>query len=130
MIFIQDWGTYSNETLVAVGETRENIFKWMKKNGIRQELIDQLEEDLEDNETMHRDCDGLVSSKDGRTFLWLKQYRKNNHDDADCLMHECLHLIQFVLFDEKGMADEKEGPAYQLEYLVRNIRNKILSKKK
>jgi hypothetical protein len=123
-IYVQDWGTYNLDTLVCIGTTHEQTKNWIDKNagkGFREAFykgVDSHKEILEGG------ASGFVWYEDGYTILWLNDWVNKWHYH-DTLMHECLHLIQFGLIEARGFEGENEAQAYQLEYLVRNIRTNL-----
>lgn len=121
--FMQNWGSYSNQTFVCVDLTRAEIIlaltnKYKSGPTIAAKAVENVTDD------MFATCAGFVTRNEGRTLLWLKEWQ-NNWDCHETLMHECLHLIQGVFMEGKGMQDEHEAQAYQLEFLFRSIRLKL-----
>lgn len=122
--YIQGWGTYSNETLVCVGMTfdeilaaqkKEKAYPWIKKVMLLDKhlIVEQLNAG-----------NAFVWHNDGTTLLYFPEW-KNNWNHWDTLIHEISHLIDFVMVGGKRMSDETEGKAYQMEYLFREIRRKL-----
>jgi hypothetical protein len=105
-----------------VGTSQDELKGWMNKNGIHKEFIEQFEAlEWEDGSK------GKAWEEDGRSILWLRHWREN-WDDYETLMHETLHLIQFILMEGKSMSKEWEAQAYQQEFLFREIGRKLTIK--
>ena len=122
--FIQDWGTYENKTLVIVGHTKAEILPILKKANSSEGII---------KEWLDEEDDGVLESSAGfvmkfgagaNTLLWLRDCDKTL-DWHDILVHEVLHLIQEGLMQYRCMSEEWEAQAYQQQYLVKSIRDKI-----
>ena len=120
--FLQNWGTYSNDTFVCVGMNKKEITEALKKLSASKDIIDRWE---------NKGCDfheigsnASVWEEDGLTLLWFKKWTKT-WNDLNVLVHEIYHLIYLVLHKRKGMADEQEGCAYQFEYLFNEMRKKL-----
>ena len=135
--YVQDWGTYGNETPVFVGYTIPEITKIMKKQDWSPKIIAEWCKDWDDRDNVFKDVAGGVWSCHGSTLLYLPSWN-GSWNNYETLMHECFHLIiaglgKGKLFINEGSIEE-EGMAYQLEYLFRNIRiklqKKLLDKKK
>ena len=114
--FFQDWGTFSNETLVCVGVDKPEILRYMKLSGVKPDLI----------AAFTRKVDSPTASAfvwtppmTGCTLLWLKRWT-GNADDLDDLVHETNHLIYDIARD-KGFQNEPEIQAYQQGYLFSGI---------
>jgi len=123
-IFIQDWGTFSNETLVCVNRDRAQILRYMRQTRIKPELIDLFEAKSE------TDAAAFVwtPSGTGCTLLWLREWA-GDPDDLDTLVHETNHLVYDISRD-KGFKDEAEIQAYQQAYLFSGILEKLTVRRK
>ena len=124
LIYVQDWGTYQSETIVAIGVTYKELEEWVAKNGSK-----KFREAYEGNgmeDAIESNCDGLMWHNTGYSILWMKEF-SDSWDWNDTLMHECLHLIQYCFIATRGFEGEYEAQAYQQEYLVRSIRQKANS---
>ena len=123
-IFIQDWGTFSNETLVCVNQDKAQILRYMKQTRIKPYLITLFEAKPE--------TDALAfvwtPSMTGCTMLWLKTWT-GDFKDLDTLVHETNHLIYDISRD-KGFKDEAEIQAYQQAYLFSGILEKLTARRK
>ena len=128
--FIQDWGTYNNETLVVVGYTFDEVVRIMERNDFDKKIIEEFK-DSDIKGCMNPAFSGLVLDfSNGATILWFAKFDIGDWDCFDVLAHECLHLVQRVLIKHRGIEDEEEAHAYQLEYLIKGIRTKIFEKVK
>lgn len=114
---MQDWGSYTNETLVIVGTDYDETIHLLHRLGARQFAGVKKEMFT----AGHRGC---VLHTEGATLLWFPEW-KNNWEHIDVLVHEISHLIFFVMMQGKGMEDESEAMAYQQEYLFKKIRQNL-----
>lgn len=127
--FIQDWGTYSNQTLVVVGMKHEEIVSLMKrlkfdKEGITNFDTESKKEDEADKAFAYT-CKGFMWFDDqGRSVLWFREWT-NDWDHYDTLLHEIYHGVHHLMHLNKKMVKEEEACAYQMEYLFRSIRRKL-----
>lgn len=117
--FMQDWGTYSNQTLVVVGMNKKEIVKHLKKIKAPKDAIASF---LVVEESHFHEA-AFVWSNFGRTVLWLPSWQHTAKNE-ETLVHEVHHLI-FDVMNSKGMADEPEALAYQMEFLFKNIRKNL-----
>ena len=121
--FIQEWGTYTNQTLICVNLTTDEIIKAAKKEKAAKWFIDILEKDKEDIKKLMDDgARGFFMSNQGASVLWLKKF-EDEWEWYEVLMHELHHAVHHILRDNKGMGDELEAQAYQQEFLFREIRH-------
>jgi hypothetical protein len=116
-IFLQDWGTFTNETLVCVAVTKKEILQFMKRNNFRKTLIEQFER----KSAPSAGASAFVWNPTGAgcTLLWMDSWL-GRREDVNTLVHETNHLIYDISRD-KGFEDEPEIQAYQQEYLFKNI---------
>jgi hypothetical protein len=123
-IFVQDWGTFSNETLVCVNRDKAQILRYMKQTRIKPELIDLFEAKSE------TDAAAFVwtPARTGCTMLWLRGWT-GDAEDLDTLVHETNHLVYDISRD-KGFKDEAEIQAYQQAYLFSGILEKLTVRRK
>lgn len=126
--FVQDYGTYSNEILVIVGEqNKKELFKYLKKIKAIKEFSKWVLENLDEwNKSIKDKNKGQFCYDDGvnGTVLMLR----STHDSWEyweILMHECHHIVQH-LAKRKGMFEEVEAQAYLQEFLFRSIRRKLM----
>ena len=123
-IFIQDWGTFTNETLVCVRASKQEILRYMRANRIKPELIELFEKKPE-----RVDASAFVWTPTGTgcTLLWLSGW-VGDPDDLDTLVHETNHLVYDIARD-KGFQNEPEILAYQQAYLFSGILEKLTARK-
>jgi len=124
LLYIQDGGTYSNEVLVTVGTTADDIIKYVTRNGFKfsANFADSLQASFTNEERVK--ASGLTMFDEGRAILWLPEWRKD-WEHFETLLHECWHLVHRTLLVNKCMKMEDEAQAYQLEYWFHNIRLKL-----
>lgn len=118
LAYIQDWGSYSNETIVVVGMDHKEILAGMLKMGVKPDIMRAY--DKLDN----YDYYGFEWEYDGCTVLWLREWRYDA-DHLDTLVHETNHLVYDILVKSKGMGKEMEAQAYQQAYLFTNILKRL-----
>lgn len=119
--FIQDWGSYQNDTLVYVGYGKEEIKKDLQKYQDSATVISNLE-------TVDFDgFRGLVITDRAKTLLVLSKW-DGGWEYLEVLIHEIHHLVYMVMVKNKMMEDEMEAQAYQQEYMFRQIRQKLNKK--
>jgi len=125
--FVQDWGTYGNETIVAVGYNRQETERIVKKIageiGLKS-FRDQYERHLGGSHAGYF----LVILGTHYTLLSLADFKKNNAHSIGVLVHELEHAIDFILKDYYGFSNEYEARAYQIQYLFKNIYKKLTAK--
>lgn len=119
--FVQDWGTYSNETLVIVGMNAEEILAHADKRNLAfsGDFPKQLRRIFKKEAASS--TSGRCLFDEGRSLLWLPSW-KNDWENWETLMHEIVHLIHRCLCINKCMGEEDEAQAYQMEYLFHNLR--------
>ena len=121
-IFIQDYGTYDHDILVAAGATQKEVVAFTKKHKCKKEFIKWLESDTTMFE-LSKGKNGLFCWSEAGKLLLLKK-AKDDWDYWDCLAHEVHHVVHH-LAKKNMMEDEMEGQAYLFEYLFRSIRRKL-----
>jgi len=124
-IYIQDWGTYPNQTLVCSGVNYDSIISYCRKNKIKIDVSSKeklLKQSFEINYGL------AIVFRDNSSLLWVKDY-KNNWFWVENLMHEIHHLV-FMLSDNRNMSNEMEAQAYQFCYLFKQIRKRLEETKK
>lgn len=123
-IYIQDGGTYSNEVLIGVGVTAEDIIRYVKRNGLNfsNDFPRKLRASF--NNEARANAAGRTLFNEGRSILWLPEWRKD-WEHFETLLHECWHLVHRTLVVNKSMEMEDEAQAYQLEYWFHNIRLRL-----
>ena len=125
--YIQEWGTYSNDTLVCVGMNYQDILSRLKKIKAKALIVKNFEkskETIEQRITGEKNT-GFVywDAETNITLLWFPDW-KNDWEHWGCLVHEISHLINFW-GNQKSMGHEDEAKAYQFEYLFKEIRRKL-----
>lgn len=118
LAYIQDWGTYDNETFVVVGMDHKEILAGMAKVGTLPQVLAAYEK------VGSYDFCGFVWNYQGCTVLWLREWRYDA-DHLDTLVHETNHLIHDILVKRKDMGGEMEAQAYQQAYLFTNILKRL-----
>lgn len=121
-MFIQDWGTLCNETLVCVGGKYCDMVAWLIAHKEKAEFLKEYRARIES--IIAGTNQGCAVSHENGSVLWLRQYSWKSWDNIETLLHEIYHLVHFAS-KQKGIEDETEFQAYQFEYLFRNIRRKI-----
>lgn len=122
IIFIQDYGTYAHDILVAAGATRKEIIAFSKKNKCKKDFIEWLEKDERMFE-LSKTEKGLFCWSDAGKLLLLRTV-KDDWEYWECVMHEVHHATHH-LAKRNMMEDEMEGQAYLFEFLFRSIRKKL-----
>lgn len=134
--YIQNWGTYSNQTPIFVGYSADEITKELKNKRfeIKKDVIETWQSDIESTRKVMSDSNtGAVWFKDGLSLLWLPDF-KDDWKHLETIIHECFHLVIGILGREKMMVNfssntiEEEAMAYQHEFLFRSIRRKLQEK--
>lgn len=126
LCFIQDWGTFTMQTLVCIGMTYNEIVAEMKKrdlNGIK-DFIKENEDEKDYFDIGNNHQSGMFWHCENRSVLWLEEF-KDDWNFYETLMHEVHHAVQCLLADRKSMSEEIEALAYQQEFLFHNIRRTI-----
>jgi hypothetical protein len=126
--FIQDWGSYTNQTFVSVGMPIKDTIRAMSQRKLNPHVIKNFSQC---SSNVASGAMGFVWHNEGRTILWLPDW-KNDWEHWYTLIHETHHLVQHVLVHTNRMDDETDALAYQQEYLFRHIRERLqkLSKKR
>lgn len=130
--YIQDWGSYRNETPIFVGYSVKEITAIIKrqKNWLKQPVEAWVKGQGDSEQYFSNQRDGGIWFHEGWTVFWLKKY-EDTWDDYETIMHECFHLVINICGRNKAMVNhstqviEEEAMAYQQEYLFRNIREKL-----
>lgn len=123
--FVQEWGTYPNQTLVCVGLTVDELIAAAKKYKSNKNFMDWI---LKQKEML---ADKMIGSKGFfaysphcQSILWIKEW-EDNWENMETLIHETFHAVYDMLGVNKGMTTESEALAYQQEYLFKQIRRFI-----
>lgn len=127
--YVQDWGSYQNDTFVIVGMTHREVVKKMKSLKFNKNAVHVYDTKVFlDN----YESEGFVFTIGGKSVLWLRNWKKDD-EHLGTLVHETAHLIYLILGKNKGMEEETEAQSYQQEFLFNNIQKrltKVFSKKK
>lgn len=125
-LFIQGHGTYSNETIVAIGSTNAEILAYAKRIKAKPDAIKWIETWVGNENILSESGWIRYQSEGGWTVMWLRPFNDDCWEYWETLIHELVHLVDFLLGDQKRMKDESEARAYQTEFLFRSIRRKLL----
>lgn len=124
--FLQDWGTYTTQTFVAVGLKHDEILTAMRAMGCEEQLVKRYDAGMgrHKDTTEAYDPNGAFVWR-GRppgsvNLLWMGAW-KNNLTWYGNLLHETAHLVKFFITDYRHMEDETEAQAYQQEYLFQRV---------
>src|SRR3990167_6645082 len=111
-VYIQDWGTYSNQTIVSIGMNHADMAVYLRKIKAKFSIAKIFLENESTIKALAEKSDGLVHKdyKNGISILMFPNW-KNDWKHWDCLIHEVSHLIFFVLGEQKNMANEDEARA-------------------
>ena len=76
-IFVQDWGTYANDTLVCVGATHADVLKFLRgMKGVRPNVFKEIDNDEDRKlfETFSKESYGFfrLYPESNISVLWLK----------------------------------------------------------
>lgn len=114
--FVQDWGTYPNETFVVVGLAHKEILAAMRRRKFKKDAISAFAETGRPNKD---ETASAFAWYRGPSVLWFPEWQIDLAHYAN-LVHETNHLV-FDAARDKGMRYEPEAQAYQQEYLFSNI---------
>lgn len=112
IIFLQEWGTYPFDTIIAIGGTIEDIENFFKIKKFK--FKDDLREKL--NKSLSSYAATFFDEKDHTTLVWFK---RDSFKNMGIVAHEIFHLVNYV-FSFIGISEE-ETFAYQMQYLINNI---------
>lgn len=131
--FIQEWGPYKSETVIAVGLSDAETAAWMRKEKLFKSFIEAFEKAVvEDDPT--GELTQAYFWKDpgtgGSVLVIRKAERVPGNDEItwefyDNLLHELHHATYFILGVGRNMRTEYEALAYMTEWLFREIRRKV-----
>ena len=125
--YLQGWGTYTNQTLVLVGMSFNEILAHLKRIRADIEVAKEFAKSKEELVAYMEEKTAFTFSFDSLSLLWLPDW-KNNWKHLDTLVHEVCHMVHSVLGKNKNMMDEDEARAYQTVFLFREIRRKLWRK--
>lgn len=126
-IFVQDFGVYDQDMLVAVGATKDDVVKFCKKTKAAEAFIKFVEDNSDIFATMERDKKkgGLFCGDfNGAKMMILREVE----DTAEywlSLVHETHHTV-FYFSKEFSLENEPEAQAYLFGYLLNSIQSKIM----
>lgn len=123
-IFLQDWGTYGEQMVVAVGVSMDEVIKYLKRLKARKEAIEAVEADAKDMSELMSTSKGFFAkpmNPSCGSILWLKEW-DGSWASNDVLTHELFHAVYNTLGKGKAMMEEQEAMAYQQQYLSESIR--------
>lgn len=121
--FVQDWGTFPDQTLVVIGvKSKNDIIEIARKVGGHKKLLEKLK----DMGEPPLECAGFFEYLgDGcGSILYMKTY-KDDWTFWGTLMHELHHAVFYTLQRHRSMDAEKEALAYAQQDLFQNIRRKL-----
>lgn len=129
-VFIQRWGTYSYDTIVAVGMTKAQVLAWMKRSMPKDaKALKEFEEDEGEAFEHIKESKGIFYRwESGRSVILLKRFN-GSFFDLDVIAHEVHHAV-FHFAKDLGLEDETEAQAYQFEYINRGIRQELYKRRK
>lgn len=124
MIFVQDCGALSNEVLVCLDYSYDELIK-NSTIKITKEAKDWLlaDENVKQAFSILPEQSAVVAFNDGKTLLLLKDF-KDEWLFWQTLIHEICHIVDHISLD-KMFQNESEHRAYLMEYLFKSIRRKI-----
>ena len=126
-LFIQSYGTYTNELFVIVGiHNKKEIFKFCKKEKVKADCTKWILENIEDwNKDIKDKNKGQVCWDDiTHCVVLMLRTPEDTWDYWEVLMHECHHIVQ-NLAERKNMLREPEAQAYLQEFLFHSLRRKL-----
>ena len=122
-IFIQDWGTYLDKTLVVVNSEFKDVVSFCKSNKIYHRDMKKMLKILK--EEMASDCKGsLIESDEKRTLLYIRKF-DYSWESYSIILHEIHHEV-YLWAKKNCMENEMEAQAYQFEYLFNEINKKLI----
>lgn len=130
IIFEQDTGIFKPCFIVSYGYTNKQIVEWVRKKFPKQkEYIESIRIALGDNEESHFYAHVSYSAKGNAPLvprvLKFEYPPDNTADFLYTIVHEVTHIVDAFSI-AIGCTEEREARAYLTEYLVENIRRKML----
>jgi hypothetical protein len=114
--FIVDWKIYPYDTVVFLGQSEEEVEKWLEK---------RINPYQEEKDFLKMYGDGRTVMLKGRqTVLWLAKKPKKG---CPILAHEIFHVVSFLM-DRVGIPltnESDEAYAYAISYLTQEINKKL-----
>lgn len=127
-IFVQKYGTYTNEMVVIAGVTdKKEVFRYLKKIKAKPKFSKWLLENFDDwTDCLKNKNKGLFCYNDiiGEGTVLLLRSPDDSWEYWEVLMHEIHHTVQH-LAKTKMMFEEVEAQAYLFEFLFHSIRRKL-----
>lgn len=121
-MFIQNNGIFNDQILVTFNMTTDQVSEALKKEKNVVKGIHEWILGVKKHERVHDK--GFVYSDREKSLCWLSLLKWDaSWQSYECLLHECVHLMQFYK-EGKGF-DDDETEAYLVEFLFREIRNKL-----
>lgn len=115
--YIQDWGSYKNDTVIFTGYGISEVLRICKKKKELNIFIEKLQKVCFKN---------FIIYSGGASLLFLEKW-ENNWAFYSILLHEVHHLIFYILGKNRKMENESEAQAYQVGYLFTKIRQKLFN---
>jgi hypothetical protein len=128
-MFIQSFGTYSDEIFVIIGiHDKRQILKYLKKIKALFPFSKWVLESIDEWNTSLKDTNkGQLcwnDSKDTCGCVLMLRTPVDTWDYWEVLMHECHHAVQHIA-KRKGFLEEAENQAYLQEFLFHSLRRKL-----
>jgi len=125
--YLQDWGTYSNQTVVSVGMNFQDMLNYLHKIKSKFSIAENFVKNKENIDLRLGDQVGGLAHIDHQNSTSIIMFLtwKNDWPNWDSLNHEIAHVVHGILGKDKNMMDEDEARAYQHEYLFKEIRRKL-----
>lgn len=121
-VFVITAGFFTDEILVSYNLTKEEVSKRLKKGivkGIKEWILTCPEKANHDK--------GFVYTSDEKSLCWISlPCWDGSWNQYECLLHECVHLMQF--YKKRKLIECEETEAYMVEYFFRTLRNKLPQK--
>lgn len=118
--FIQDWGTFDNDTLVCVGMTKDEILSVIATFHDSYRFVEWFRKNAPNDECTK----GYFMEFEAKSVLSIKVYG-DAWEFWETLIHELHHAVHIVLGHNRGMEEEKEALAYQQQFLFHEMRKKL-----
>lgn len=130
ILWTQDWGTYDDHTVVAVGFTIQEIIDLMKKDKCLQwaRAVESRKDDFEQmgkNSHFFSSWTMVENGKDYHYSVMFLLHWKPDMSHYKVLAHELVHGISFIMNNKMDVMKENEAFAYQHTYLFDRIATKL-----
>ena len=125
-LFIQNFGTYTDEILVMIGlHEKKELLRFMKKHRVKVDIAKWILENYD--EWKKEEHQGMFAWNDEiRAKILILRSPADAWDYWEVLMHEIHHVV-FHTAKQKSLTEETEAQAYLFEYLFHHIRKKIMN---